>query len=224
MTPEKLALLEKALTMDLAEIPLHLRFRVNVTDVDETFEMQRQNLMTLVQIMSMYFEKMIQLGQAMDSGTLGPISKTIAASALETATAQMIETLKLFGKEETLGSLPDSRKLAFLREMGEAMLGQMLQGAAGAMGGTIYLHEPSTRRLKFKHVLPSDIGSKLERLDIPDNFGVAGEVFQARTARINEFPNASVQTRTDFERKAGVTVRSMLTMPLMELSVPLPVL
>lgn len=87
--------------------------------------------------------------------------------------------------------------------------------AAGAMGGTIYLHEPSTRRLKFKHVLPSDIGSKLERLDIPDNFGVAGEVFQARTARINEFPNASVQTRTDFERKAGVTVRSMLTMPLM---------
>ncbi|MFN3963273.1 MAG: hypothetical protein ACK4NQ_09895, partial [Fimbriimonadaceae bacterium] len=87
--------------------------------------------------------------------------------------------------------------------------------AAGAMGGTIYLHEPSTRRLKFKHVLPSEIGSKLERLDIPDNFGVAGEVFQARTARINEFPNASVQTRTDFERKAGVTVRSMLTMPLM---------
>jgi len=134
MTPEKLTLLEKALTMDLAEIPLHLRFKVNVTDVDETFEMQRQNLMTLVQIMSMYFEKMIQLGQALDSGTLGPVSKTIAASALETATMQMKETLKLFGKEETLGSLPDSRKLAFMREMGEAMLGQALGGMAKAMG------------------------------------------------------------------------------------------
>ena len=135
LSPEKLSYLEKALTMDLAEIPLHLRFKVNVTDVDETFEMQRQNLMTLVQIMSMYFEKMIQLGQALDSGTLGPISKTIAASALETATAQMQETLKLFGKEETLGSLPDSRKLAFMREMGEAMLGQTLGGMAQAIGG-----------------------------------------------------------------------------------------
>jgi hypothetical protein len=130
LSPEKLSLLEKALTIDLAEIPLHLRFKVNVTDVDETFEMQRQNLMTLVQIMSMYFEKMITLGQALDSGALGPVSKTIAAAALESATMQMKETLRLFGKEENLGSLPDSKKLAFMRELGEAMLGQALQGAA----------------------------------------------------------------------------------------------
>lgn len=133
MSPEKLTLLEKALTIDLAEIPLHLRFKVNVTDVDETFEMQRQNLMTLVQIMSMYFEKMISLGQAIDSGALGPVSKTIAAAALESATMQMKETLRLFGKEENLGSLPDSKKLAFMRELGEAMLGQALQGAAQGM-------------------------------------------------------------------------------------------
>ena len=133
MSPEKLALLEKALTIDLAEIPLHLRFKVNVTDVDETFEMQRQNLMTLVQIMSMYFEKMISLGQALDSGALGSVSKTIAAAALESATMQMKETLRLFGKEENMGSLPDSKKLAFMRELGEAMLGQALQGALGGM-------------------------------------------------------------------------------------------
>lgn len=86
--------------------------------------------------------------------------------------------------------------------------------AVGAMGGTIYMHEPLTRKLRFRHVLPEEVADKLERLDIPDTFGVAGEVFHTRRAKISDFPNASVRTRTDLEKKADVTVRSMLTLPL----------
>lgn len=86
--------------------------------------------------------------------------------------------------------------------------------AVEAEGGTIYMHEPAKRRLTFKHVLPEVVADRLERLDIPDNFGAAGEVFHTRRSRISEFPNATIKTRTDLERKAGVTVHSMLTIPL----------
>jgi signal transduction histidine kinase len=86
--------------------------------------------------------------------------------------------------------------------------------AVGAEGGTIYMHEPATKSLRFRYVLPEDVADRLERIDIPDSFGVAGEVFRNRTPKISEFPHATERFRTEFERKAGVVVRNMLTLPL----------
>ncbi|MBX3096740.1 MAG: GAF domain-containing sensor histidine kinase [Fimbriimonadaceae bacterium] len=86
--------------------------------------------------------------------------------------------------------------------------------AVGAMGGTIYLHEPATKSLRFRFVLPEEVADRLERIDIPDSFGVAGEVFRSRKSKISDFPNATERYRSDIERKAGVTVYNMLTLPL----------
>lgn len=86
--------------------------------------------------------------------------------------------------------------------------------AVGALGGTIYLHDPGTKTLKFLHVLPEEIERKLERLDIPDDYGVAGDVFQTGKAQISTYGNDGDPHRRAISRRTGVTVRTMLTVPL----------
>jgi len=137
LSPDKLDLLEKALSIDPYQIPAQFSFSVNVTDVDETFEAQRQNALTVVQIMTMYFERVIQLAQMVDSKKLGPMAMSVAIAALETATRQMQEILKLFDQEDETGFLPDSRKLAVLRQFAEAFLVKDLQAVQMAMAQAI---------------------------------------------------------------------------------------
>ncbi|MFZ4506634.1 MAG: ATP-binding protein [Fimbriimonas sp.] len=87
--------------------------------------------------------------------------------------------------------------------------------AVGASGGTIYLHDPTTRRLKFQHVLPEEILDKLPAKDIADDYGMAGEAFQTRSTIIRTFPPRAESERNTFEKATGVTVNTMLCTPLM---------
>jgi signal transduction histidine kinase len=85
--------------------------------------------------------------------------------------------------------------------------------AVGASGGTIYIHDSGSKRLKFRHVLPESVADKLPVKDIADDYGVAGSAFQSRaTVRIERAPNAPVN---DFEKATGVTVNNMIATPLM---------
>lgn len=86
--------------------------------------------------------------------------------------------------------------------------------AVGAYGGTMYLHEPATKTLRFLHVLPEEIERRLERLDLPDDYGIAGEVFLSGRAQVSDFPEGGDPDRTMIRRKTGVTVRTMITVPL----------
>ncbi len=86
--------------------------------------------------------------------------------------------------------------------------------AVGAEGGTIYIHEPTTSRLRFAFVYPEIIAERLERLDIPEDYGVAGEVFTKNKSLISSFPEDGQPGRLRIREKTGITVRSMLTMPL----------
>lgn len=86
--------------------------------------------------------------------------------------------------------------------------------AVGASGGSIYIHEPSTKTLKFLHVLPEEIERKLERLDIPDDYGVAGEVFRTGKSMINEYGTEGDPHRRAIVRRTGLTVNNMITVPL----------
>ena len=85
--------------------------------------------------------------------------------------------------------------------------------AVGASGGTIYLHDPATKRLRFQHVLPEDVLDKLPVKDIADDYGMAGEAFKSRKSQIREFePKPTVSS---FEEATGVVIRSMIAVPLM---------
>lgn len=87
--------------------------------------------------------------------------------------------------------------------------------AVGASGGTIYLHDPASHRLRFQHVLPEDVKDKLPVKDIPDTFGMAGEAFQSERTVCVAFPPKLDSERNSFEMATGVTVRSMVATPLM---------
>jgi len=91
---------------------------------------------------------------------------------------------------------------------------QISVDAVGAYGGTIYLHDPGSKTLRFLHVTPAEIGRKLERLDIPDDYGVVGKVFHSGNTEISSFPAGGDPNRTMIRRKTGITVRTMITVPL----------
>lgn len=87
--------------------------------------------------------------------------------------------------------------------------------AVGATSGTIYIHEPHTMRLRFQHVLPEEVASKLPYRDIPDDFGVAGKAFRTRRTIISNRKRAALPATSEIEAATGVPVMSMLTVPLM---------
>ncbi|MCU0316683.1 MAG: GAF domain-containing sensor histidine kinase [Fimbriimonadaceae bacterium] len=84
----------------------------------------------------------------------------------------------------------------------------------GAMGGSIYIHDGSQRQLRFLHVLPEEVEKKLERLDLPDDYGVAGNVFQSGKPEISTYGTDGDPHRKAIVRRTGVTVRNMITVPL----------
>lgn len=82
------------------------------------------------------------------------------------------------------------------------------------MGGSIYIHDGSQRQLRFLHVLPEEVEKKLERLDLPDDYGVAGNVFQSGKPEISTYGTDGDPHRKAIVRRTGVTVRNMITVPL----------
>lgn len=86
--------------------------------------------------------------------------------------------------------------------------------AVGAEGGTIYLHDKESRRLQFRHVLPDSVAQTMRHQDIPDDFGVAGRVFQNRRSEVSVFPQGGDPDREKIEKKVGVRARNMITVPL----------
>lgn len=89
---------------------------------------------------------------------------------------------------------------------------QLCVTAVGASGGTIYVHEPATSRLRFQHVLPEDVADRLPTKDIPDDYGVAGQAFQSSKTVIKEFPPKP--QLSDFEQATGVVLKNMIAVPL----------
>ena len=86
--------------------------------------------------------------------------------------------------------------------------------AVGAWGGTIYLHDAPARRLRFQHVLPQESAERLQALDIADDYGVAGQVFQSGQSQISSFDQTPGPSRARFESQTGIAIRNMITVPL----------
>ncbi len=110
-----------------------------------------------------------------------------------------------------------TRKLASSGNFNDLMKDvlQICVEAVGATGGTIYLHDPASKRLRFQHVLPEEVRDKLPVKDIADDFGTAGRAFQERKTVSRDFEPKPESERNDFERATGVSVISILASPLM---------
>lgn len=83
-----------------------------------------------------------------------------------------------------------------------------------ASGGTLYVHDPAARRLRFQQILPAELEDRLPMHDIADDFGMAGEAFQRRQVVCRELPERAESEWNPFEKALGVPVRSMVAVPL----------
>lgn len=86
--------------------------------------------------------------------------------------------------------------------------------AVGAEGGTIYLHDPARKRLRFRHVLPAEVAEKMPFDDIPEDQGLAGKAFSTGQTQISVFQEDKDETRQAVASATGVAVRNMITVPL----------
>ena len=110
-----------------------------------------------------------------------------------------------------------ARKLASTGDFDHVLLEvlQICVEAAGANGGTIYLHDSQNSSLQFRHVLPLEAAEVLQLKDIPDNFGVAGQVYQTKKSAITNFEPDSVAQDRIVKLGIKTKVESMITVPLM---------
>jgi signal transduction histidine kinase len=85
-----------------------------------------------------------------------------------------------------------------------------------ASGGTIYIHDPERRVLTFKYV----IGEKADYLtqvvkEMPDDRGVAGEVFHSKRGLVTDDPNATPEFNPEIGKQMNYVTRNMVTVPLL---------
>ncbi len=56
--------------------------------------------------------------------------------------------------------------------------------ALGALGGIIYLHQKRSSKLRILSIFPDGSSRMLKTREIPDDFGIAGEVFQSKKSSL----------------------------------------
>lgn len=150
MPTDKIQLLREALDIEPNEVATKLKFKVDSTDVEKTFDVQRQSLVTLTQLLAQYATQTMPLAEQV----LGPQGQQIQQTAPElyqfmmsilvVATKMTSKIMDFFDQKDVGDDLPDlamqERAIDMIREMKQAMLNQQLsmqkaQGALGALGG-----------------------------------------------------------------------------------------
>lgn len=132
--------LDKALSIPKSQIPIRLRFSVRSSDVEQTFEMKRQNLLTRTQLSAMYFQQTFPVVQML----FGPQGQQIMQMAPEmwkymariyTARSRMMEeTMKFFGEEDTGKYVPEYKKLEMMLDL-QKLMSESQQPMMGGPGG-----------------------------------------------------------------------------------------
>jgi hypothetical protein len=134
LTDDELANLEKALSIPIEEIPVRLVFTIRTTDVEQTYEMRRQNVLTLISIYSM-FQKM-NLPLMMQMGAVNPqtgqpamdAETKKAAMRMITGNARLMEkTFEFFGEDQTGDYVPSYQKMELALDIQDAMEGTLIK-------------------------------------------------------------------------------------------------
>lgn len=80
--------------------------------------------------------------------------------------------------------------------------------------GTIYLHDPERRKLVFKYVI-GGMADQLTGMEMEEDRGVVGSVFQSKEGRIDLDANAARDRERAIDDKTGYVTRNIVTVPLL---------
>jgi signal transduction histidine kinase len=84
-----------------------------------------------------------------------------------------------------------------------------------ASGGTIYLHDPKRNVLIFKWVVAeAEVRQKLLGMEMPDDRGIAGEVFHSGQGRVTLKVSEDSRHNTEVDARTHYRTESIVTVPL----------
>jgi hypothetical protein len=138
LTEEEIMMLDAALNIPYDDVPFRLSFEIRTTDVEQTFEAQRQNILALTQLYGQYANQTMPLVMQL----MGPEGQQMAQAAPDLynhmlsiyigATKLIADVFKLFGEEDTGDYLPSMQKAEMMKEiieqLSEMSMRQQIQG------------------------------------------------------------------------------------------------
>lgn len=122
LTMDELELLQEALDIPLGEINRRLTFSVHTTDVEQTFEVKRQNMLTLSQLYMQYGQQMAPLAgqlfgpQGQQMMQQSPDLYQFLLSIYTGGTKLLANVFNFFGEDDDEAYLPDIRKAEMLQD------------------------------------------------------------------------------------------------------------
>ena len=135
MTEKEIDVLEKVLSRPLEDVPLKMAFNIRTSDIDQTFEAKRQNMLSLTQLFSQYAMQTTPLAMQL----FGPEGQKIQQVAPDAyahmlsiytgSTRMMSEVFKFFGEEDPTRYVPDIRKYEMLQDMIRNMTTQLVESS-----------------------------------------------------------------------------------------------
>lgn len=141
LSPEEIEVLGQALNMNVRDVPSKLAFHIRTSNIDETYEAKRQNMLSLTQLFSQYAQQVSPLTmmlfgpQGMQMQQQAPDAYQYMLSIYVGSTKLMSEVFKFMGEEDPLKYVPDIKKQEFLLDMMNKMSGDLVDKMKGAGQG-----------------------------------------------------------------------------------------
>ena len=194
MSADKIELLRAALDIEPNEVATKLKFKVDSTDVEKTFDVQRQSLVTLTQLLAQYATQTMPLAQTV----LGPQGAQLQQTAPElyqfmlsilvVATKMTSKIMDFFDQKDVGNDLPDlavqERAIDMIREMKQAMLSQQqamqamqqMPGGQQLAGGQTGIAQQLPGAQQQQQPAESGGGSLLPEASAPGGFAAPVEL------------------------------------------------
>lgn len=127
LTEEEMQMLEQILSLPLEELPIRLGFTVNTTDIEQSFESKRQNLMTMTQLFAQWSQQTTPIAMQLFT----PQGKELQEAAPELykhmlstymgATRMLHEVFEFFDEDDPSKYLPDVERYQLLKSIMDEM-------------------------------------------------------------------------------------------------------
>jgi hypothetical protein len=123
LSQEEIDILSEALSIPIQDIPIRMSFDISTTDIDQTFESKRQNMLTLTQLYSQWAQEVTPIAQLL----FGPEGQQMQQAAPEMykhfldvyvgSTSMLHRIFEFFNEDDVDEYVPDIERYKALQEI-----------------------------------------------------------------------------------------------------------
>lgn len=133
LTEQEILDVDEMLKVPVKDIPMRFRFAVRSTDLDQTYETKRQNLMFQVQLQTQFYQQMLPMLVQMENPQM-PVAARVYMGKVFTASMRTLDRiLGFFEQVDKDKYVPEYKRMEMLVEVQEMMLGMQYESQAVQM-------------------------------------------------------------------------------------------